>query len=309
MIVAALLLLSSDLVARVRVEPARAGPARVEIARVEIGEPVQVVLEVEHEAGVSVRLPKTGVVVDPSWVVLDEPRIVRTPSLTRATWRVCSLEPGERRLPAIALEIEEGGAKRTVEAVAETLSVQPALADGEDAPRPMTGFRPVPADAVGAPRWPWIASVALALAIAGGLAWRRLRRRALPAAPPTPLARLSALERLAAADPEAARPVVYGVSRLLRESIDAWLAEPRAALTDAAWVARIEADERVPLGVRSTTARLLRDAEGVKYALVVPTRFALTEVLADARNGLEALASAPPSSPLPDRAPGLEAAA
>ena len=100
--------------------------------------------------------------------------------------------------------------------------------------------------------------------------------------------RLEELRQRVADDPEAARAIVYDLSRLLRGSVDATLGEDRASLVDADWSARIETDERVPLGVRRTTAKILRDSERIKYALHAPTRFALEEMLADARSALEA---------------------
>jgi len=70
------------------------------------------------------------------------------------------------------------------------------------------------------------------------------------------------------------------------------LGEDRAALVDPDWAQLRETDERLPAGSRATIARILRDAERVKYALHAPTRFAIEALLADARNALEALAEA-----------------
>ncbi len=303
MIAAAALLLSGlagDVVARLRAEP----------AQVEVGQPAAWVLEIEHPAGASVHLPEGDPLPDDSWVLLEPRRVVRGSgerSTTRATWRVMSLEPGKRKLPPIQIEVEEAGVTRKVEVEAGELDVRPALAEGEDAPRPIRSFRPPPEGAAGRTKGPVLLALVLIAAVAGFLLWRRARRKPAPASAPTALDRLAELERLAAEDPDRARVVVYALSRLLRGTVDAFFHEDRAALVDADWAALLELDERVPLGVRTAAARILSDAERVKYALQVPTRFALEEMLADARNALEALASAPPTA-APRQSPAEEAA-
>jgi hypothetical protein len=161
----------------------------------------------------------------------------------------------------------------------------------------MKGFRPPPETTVVA-HWPWIAGSIAAL---GVLAWwlrRRLRAKPVAAAPATALDRLNELERAIAADPEAGRQITYALSTLLRRSVDEFGSDARDGLTDVDWIARVETDERVPLGVRSTAARILRASESVKYALSQPTRFAVDEMLRDARHALETLAAAPRPEPV-----------
>jgi hypothetical protein len=152
----------------------------------------------------------------------------------------------------------------------------------------MRGFRDAPPSGAERGRLVLVGLAAL-LAIAVALyVRRRARRKTVPVVAPSALDRLDALRKRIADDPEAARAIVYDLSSLLRGSVDSRLGEDRAALVDADWSARIETDERVPLGVRRTTAKILRDSERIKYALHAPTRFALEEMLADARNALEA---------------------
>lgn len=299
MIAAALLLLAlggpvettGEITARLRAEP----------LEVEAGQPMTWILEVEHPAGASVRLPETDPVPDDSWVLLEPRRVVRSAApatadgleTTRATWRVLSLEPGHRPLPALAIQVESNGVARSIEVESSAITVRSALQAGEDAPRPIRGFHPAPERNSGGGLG--LALGALAL-LAGGLAvWirRRTRRKPQAVAVPTALEHLAELARQVREDPESGRKAVYALTRLLRESSDRFLGEDRAALVDGEWAALREIDERLPLGARTTFAQILRDAERVKYALHAPTRFALEALLADAKNALGALAQAP----------------
>jgi len=276
-----------EVVARLRAEP----------AEVEVGEPCSLVLEVDHPAGSSVGLPDSDPLPDDSWVLL-EPRHVVRGARTIATWRVLSLEPGERQLPSIQVDVAEAGGVRKIDVAAGTLSVRSALEAGEDAPRPIRGFRPAPENpAAGRGRLVLLGGLLLAVLAAAFHFRRRAKRKPVPAAVPTALDRLAGLLKCCAEDPESSRRVVYDLSRLLRGSVDAFLRDSRVALADPEWSARIEPDERVPLGVRRSIAGILRDSQRIKYALHAPTRFALETMFADARSALEALASAPPPPP------------
>lgn len=286
----------ADVVAHLRGEP----------AEVEVGEPCRFVLEVEHAAGATVKFPEGDLVPDDSWALLEPRRITRpTPTRTVASWTCLSLDAGERQLPAIRIDVGDADGVRKVDVDTGVLRVRPALAEGEDAPRPMRGFRAAPGGSSGRGRLVLVGAAALTALLAGVFFWRRARRKSAAAPVPTALDRLDELQRIAAEDEEASRRVVYALSRLLRGSVDAFVREDRAALVDTDWLARIEPDERVPLGVRRGLARVLRDSERIKYALHAPTRFALTEMLADARSALEALAAAP----IPIAAPAKEEAA
>jgi len=283
MIAAALLLLGSEITARLRAEP----------AEVEVGQPVQWILEVEHPAGAEVRLPEVDPIPEDVWVLLEPRRLSRMQESTRVTWSALPLEPGERALPAFAVQVESNGVARSIEVESSTLPVRTALEVGEDAPRPIRGFHEAPGHVSG--RGLWLSLAALGLIAVALVLWiRRRRRKHAPAAAlPTPIERLAELSKQGQEDPESGRRAIYALTRLLRESCDGFLGEDRAALVDVDWAALREADERLPLGSRTTIARILRDAERVKYALHAPTRFALEALLADAKNALEALAEAP----------------
>jgi hypothetical protein len=279
--------------ARLECEPASAA----------IGEPVEWTLTVEHPASIAVKLPEKDPLPDDSWVSLGDRRVMHEAAAggeerTRVRWRVMSLAAGSRALPEIEVDYDEDGSAHTVRTAPQVLDVRGELAADEDAPRPMKGFRPPPPGAEGALHWPWIAALMIGVFAIAIWIFRRSRRKPAPILAATPLDRLAELEREIAADAENLRRVAFGVSTLLRGAIDDFLREPRPGLTDIDWIARIENDERVPLGVRKSTARLLGDFEPVKYALRVPTRFAVDEILRDARGALEALSLAPrPESP------------
>jgi len=262
-----------------------------------IGEPVEWTLTVEHPREITVKLPAKDPLPDDTWVLLDARRVTNDvePSglaRTRAVWRVMSLASGARALPEIEIDFDDGGAPQKVTTAPLALDVRSDLAD-EDAPRAMKGFREPPPGSEGALHWPWIAALFVGLIAIALWIWRRSRRTPSAIVRATALDRLAALEREIAAGTDAGRRVTFDVSALLREAIDEFVSEPRAALTDADWIARVETDERIPAGVRSAVARMLCEFEQVKYALRVPTRFAVEEIVRDAKRALEALASAP----------------
>jgi len=296
MIAATFLLLAlgsaGEITARLRAEPAEA----------EVGQPMTWILEVEHPAGASVRLPEADPVPDESWVLLEPRRIVRSAApatangleTTRATWKVLSLEAGDRPLPALSIQVESEGVSRSIDVQSSTIAVRSALQDGENAPRPIRGFHAAPERTAGGRLGLVLGALALLAAGLGLLLRRRARRKPRVVVAPTPLARLAELERQITEDPESGRGTIYALTRLLRETTDRFLGEERAALVDGEWAALREIDERLPLGARTTFAQILRDAERSKYALHAPTRFALEALLADARNALAALAEASP---------------
>lgn len=280
----------------------------VEPREVEIGEPVAWTLTIEHASGAKVQLPESDPELDLSWTYVEGRRVRKerdaadpARAITRVSWTVIALEPGERTLPSWVVQCEDASGALDVTADGVPLSVRAALAPGEDAPRPMRGPLPPPE-----PEFPlgplfgeapgrWLAGIV----VLGGIVYfvlRRRRRVAPVAREPAPLERLAALRARvasAAGDREVARESVYAASQLLRASIDAHRGVRDAAATDPEWLKRIERDERVPAGVKASAARVLASAESVKYALHVPTPFALEETLKDVEAALGALSQSP----------------
>lgn len=289
-----------------------------EPASVEIGEPVEWMLDVVHPKKLRVGFPAKDA-EDRRFAPLSERTVARAADPnddalvhTIARWTTMALEPGDLAPPPLALELTGGAATETLVVNGLPVHVAGALAEGEDAPRPLLGLRELSPERAAqlepARRAPLVLAGLGALLVAA-LGVFLVRRRAKPTLPsePTPLARLDAIAAAFAADPESGRARVYELSRLLRGSVDGFLGVERSGRTDDDWARAVEADERVPAGVRSACGRLLASAERVKYAQETPTRFAVDEFLRDARAVLEALASAP--RPAPDVAKESNAAA
>jgi hypothetical protein len=279
-----------------------------EPAEAEIGQPVTWILIVEHpHAGVvSLQGAEETLTADPEadrlWVELADRRRSITQvgeARTRTTfaWTVCALDSGTHTLEGLRVEVDlpERVVSRAVEGA--TLFVRGALGDGEDAPRPLEGFRPLP-DTVSA-------GGRLFLLVFGGLlvlailvfVWIARLGRRRPALMPTsrgPLEELAALSAGLTDEPGAGAELGYALSHLLRREVDATTRAPHVAVTagstnaatDIEWATSIEADPGLPESLRFGIARLVRDLEPLKYGGSTPTRFALQELLDRARDPL-----------------------
>ncbi len=282
--------------------------ARLDCAprRAEIGQPVEWTLVVDAPAGSTVLLPEQDPALDASWVLLEPRRVERDEGAgafeLRARWTLASLEPGSRTPWSFELPVETPAGRVTLRAETTALEVLPALAADEDAPRPLKSYLPPPP--APASRWWWAGAAAalVALALSAWL-WRRraerLRRARAAAAVPGALARLSTLEQALLNQPERVREHVFELTRFVRERTDRWLSLERSALTDEDWSRALSADERVPLGVRTASARLLERSAAIKYALATPSPFLAQELCADARGVVETLEQTPAPAPVP----------
>jgi hypothetical protein len=257
-----------DVVARASVTP----------ATVEVGEPFELVLELEHPGGAALPATDELLDLDDAWVVLGGSRAPGEPlaagrSRTRFTFQVAALEPGARSLPGLPFGVAP-----------PALDVRGVLAEGEDAPRPLRDLRPPPpAPAAATSPVPWLAGVAALLAF-GGLAWWRARRRSVPAPAPGPLERFAALERAADA---AARERCLELARLVREATDAHAGRPRAGLSDEEWLAAL-GEHGVPApDVRAQLGDVLERCARVKFGGERPTEWALNELVGSARTALD----------------------
>ncbi len=291
-----------SIVARFRCEP----------ADVEVGEPFELVLELEHPTGASVfDLGADELVLDASWVVFDETRLPPAEAgspdrrITRRVWTVASLDAGPRTLGDALTPLVFDARISSVDASATTVEVASVLAEGEDAPRPVRGFPE--GFGAGVPlvtsQWRYAALAAAAL-LWGAVLWlvakrMRAKRGARTPVPVQPLERLARLEADVAASNgglEEVRELHFELTRLLRDATDARAARPfDAGLTDREWLAEVRASKRVQDPCIDELERLIEQAEAVKYAGVVPTSWALEDAFDRARRALEAVLDTRPA--------------
>jgi len=276
---------------------------------VEVGEPFELELVVVHPVDVAVTgLGEDALELDETWAVLDSSRAApvsaedaatggSTRLVERRTWRVVSLEPGERALPRLGVRLAD--AELDAEGVlAEgdpvTVSVAGVLAEDEDAPRPLVGFR----EGFGAPEprpGGWRLPTALGtagIALLGGvvvLLARRRRPRERAPARPTPRERLAALvaSTEGGASPAELREACFELAALLREATDAWTGAARPGATDDEWLAALERERSASNRVREALAEVLGRCARAKFAGEAPTRWAFQELVARARDLLE----------------------
>ena len=260
-----------------------------------VGDSVELVVRLQHPAGVHYELVPEG--FDYSWVLLSRGGAVTTTAgeVSETTYRLtlCSLEAGERELPAPVFHNQSGTPVSVALAPLPTLSVRGVLAETEDAPRPIIGFmEPTAAD--GGLSWGWIVlpllvCIALALWIA-----RRRRARSTPGAPlPTPEQRLAVLEASdlgAAGEPSFAANLHVELTGLVREHFDLRAGGGRASLTDDEWLAAaaLEFSEQQRVALHA----LFLESREVKYGGATPTHWALQESLAAARRVLTGVPTA-----------------
>lgn len=256
---------------------------------VEVGEPVALTLVVRHPSAVRVQAGELE--PDESWVLFDASGRATRPdpgapgrALTTRTFRLASLEPGERELPSVTIAWDQGDVRRQVDVAPAVVSVASVLAPDESGPRPLKGFRDVE-DVPRAPlrplAWAVLGSVG-ALALASLAFVVAKRRRGAPAeapAEPSPTAVLATLEPRA--EPAAVAAVYSAMTRELRRAASARAdVEVPGGATDAEWVAELA---RVDAELGRRVAAFLRRAEPVKYAAQRPTAFAVREALDEAR--------------------------
>jgi hypothetical protein len=260
-------------------------------AEAQIGQPLECRLEIRAPAGSAVLLPDKDPPLGPEWVLLEPRRVLRAERggelAIDLSWRLFALEPGAHAPFALEIPVETGSGRVTLQPAAAELHVLPALQEGEDAPRPQKGFLPPPESE---PTHTWIGWTVLGMLVAGALALLLYRRKPPPGLVAGPLERLARLEQGFAAEETHGRELVFALTHLVRERIDARLASPRAALPDVDWLRIVADDARLSPEARAAARRLLGRAGEIKYAQETPSRFLVEELCADARVALEAAA-------------------
>lgn len=273
-------------------QDATPAPARVRwelaAASVGVGEGVEALLVVEHAAGARARLSPDWSDNDYSWLELSPARLDVGSSRTETRWRVelASLEAGERELPQPAVEVDlPGGTKATLEYAPRSLRFQPALFEGEDAPREPRDFRAAESEDSAA-HWTWYVAGGLALALAGAACGWLLRSRRKPVElPPSATARLAELGTRRLDDSAVVRELYYDLSLLVRGELDARAGVRREACTDEEWLA--SARKMLAPEVATTLEQLLLSCRGAKYAAARPTEWAVREDLTRAAQVLD----------------------
>ncbi len=263
---------------------------RVEPEVVRIGQPFSVVVDVLHESGQSPRF-EAFQASDLWWeeaprrTVTLELRDQPGRSLTQLRYSLVGIESGEQTLELPSGSIDGLEAVKRVEVPAVHLTIQGELAEGEDAPRDLAGFPEAPEARPSAMTLAAFGAGVVALA-AALLATVYLVRRALRgASSPRPHVR-SAVEELMAFDSREesrAREAFALASRAVREAIDRDLGEALPGLTDEEWIDRRASEEPIAGHRIARACELLRSAERVKYGMEQPTRWAVDEVLGEAR--------------------------
>jgi hypothetical protein len=266
-----------------------------------VGQPFELEVELVHQAGRRPTL-QAGAAGD-AWAVLAEHGSVTRPGpggereTTTVRWTVVALEAGADARPELLAAYADGSLEAPLVAPGG-IDVAAALAPGEDAPRPLHGFR---SPAAGAGGWRWWHFLALGgiAAAASGLALcysRRRHRKPGPAPPPTPLERLAAIDPRALAGPAEVQAAHYAITAAVRAAFDARLGFDRdaaAGRTDEEWLAAARASGKLAASEGDLLADLLRACAAVKYGGARPTHWAVQETLERARALLAGAALAP----------------
>lgn len=269
-------------------EPPRWGPARPEA---EIGEPVDWVLEIVHARRgrpdiVSENLEER---LGASWAFLSGPVILtradeREPGVSDRerstfTWKLMALEAGERSAPALLLQADSG---EQLEVLSDELLIKPALADGEDGPRPFAQFHEVEGGTVGSltKLFGILIGSLLLLVIAGVWLVRRARRRLGTDAPLVPISPRAAFDALVSSrsdDGAGVQRLAFELTGILRHA----LSVGEAGATDQEWLDAARGETSLAPEQLARAEAVLSACEQIKYGGQVPTRFAIDEMLAN----------------------------
>lgn len=271
-----------------------------------IGQPFEVVLELDHALGAGLAKGGPDWDLDASWVVLAGPEVITMAGSggthTRVRWSVMSLESGARALPGLDLVLADGVSLK-VEGAA--LAIGAELGAEEDAPRPLPALQRV-VERAGPLRLAHLgwALLALVLAAVWGLWLRKRRGLASEAHTQGEWARFMALRELAlrvgkdtANEPGGTQDVSAELAALLRSAAQHRVSVLRPGQADGEWLARMRGEGETSLA--DELKPLLETCEQIRFGGLRPTHFALDELLQSSEEVLVHLA--------PD-APGFEEA-
>jgi len=268
-----------------------------------IGQPLEVVLELDHAPGAGLLKGGTALDLDASWIVLEGPDVIALQGSggihTRVRWSVMSLESGARALPDLDLMLADGAALMVEGAV---LSIDAELGAEEDVPRPLPTPQGV-AERVGPLRLAHVGWMlfALLLAAAWGV-WLRKRRGVAPEAHAQgEWARFIVLREFAtkvgkdaARKPGGAQDVSAELAALLRSAAQHRVTVLRPGQADGEWLELMRDEGEVALADELTP--LLNKCELIRFGGLRPTHFALDELLQSSEDVLAHLAPDAPNS-------------
>ena len=278
--------------------PAFAGEVEVSLtalpAEVLMGQPFVLTLDCEHDAGLVPRISVLDLGVG-WWNAGPSRRVTRDldgapgRALTQVRWSLVSIEVGSHELQFAPGLIESSLAPLSVELPPVFVTILGELAEGEDTPRDLVGFRPPPGEGP-APLGPAGALVALAFVSLMGFSFlvRRARNRGsqVSAQPQSASAALLALDPdlvLGPGESGRARELFALAVLAVRESIDRRVGQDLTGCSDEEWIARRSPGSGLDAEQLTRASELLRSAEAVKYAQGDPTRWALGDCLTSAR--------------------------
>ncbi|MEM9382716.1 MAG: hypothetical protein AAGB93_22370 [Planctomycetota bacterium] len=246
-----------------------------------IGEPLRLVVTLDGRGAEGAALDEKAFDLGYAWSVVDGPAATidaSTPAnerpAVRLAWTLLALEPGAVETPPIPFTLADGSSHAVAPAAIEVL---PALEEGEDAPRPMRGYRDVEDRRLGDPRLVVLALLGLLALPLAALGIVRLRRRpaVAPAAPlPTPRERIEALDP--AVDP---RGAMSDLGPLVRAAVDAARGRDAGPATDEEWATSLLDDATVPEAARKDAAALVRELSVVRFGGSDPTSFAARDAV------------------------------
>lgn len=307
-------------------EPTPASEARavlvVERPEVHLGEPFELRVDVDHGAGSVLRVGELPWRPEQGWLLFEagEPvaldRADGRGLTTTVRFRVAAIEQAQvetedgwawsasRAVPAPELVLVDADGERPVACAPAELVALSVLAVGEDTPRPLPGLLAPPPAAPARQSWLRAAVVAAVSAAVLVWAWLVLLRQRGDGGARRPEATVD--ERRRAIDGvlragEASPALVFELTALVRDAVDARLAAPRRGLTDAEWLAALPRDaDLASLGGR--LGEFLARAARAKYAGDEPTQFAVEELAREALALVDA-ARAPRSDGAAPRTP------